>query len=102
VQDALAESAQRGQTLEKKLAKHHGGYVERARRLRAKVNEAAEFLEKTTLDTSTARTAQYAENATLQTRLEGLREEVSFVRKREREAQEVYRLRKGELESLAV
>lgn len=102
VQDALSESAQRGQTLEKKLAKHHGGYVERARRLRAKINEAAEFLEKTTLDTSTARTAQYAENAILQTRLEGLREEVSFVRKREREAQEVYRLRKGELESLAV
>ena len=100
VQDALAESAQRGQTLEKKLAKHHGGYVERGRRLRAKINEAAEFLEKTTLDTSTARTAQVAENATLQTRLEGLREEVSFVRKREREAQEVYRLRKGELESL--
>ena len=100
VQDALAESAQRGQTLEKKLAKHHGGYVERGRRLRAKINEAADFLEKTTLDTSTARTAQVAENATLQTRLEGLREEVSFVRKREREAQEVYRLRKGELEAL--
>jgi pre-mRNA-splicing factor CDC5/CEF1 len=100
VQDALAESAQRGQTLEKKLAKHHGGYVERGRRLRAKINEAAEFLEKTTLDTSTARTAQVVENATLQTRLEGLREEVSFVRKREREAQEVYRLRKGELEAL--
>lgn len=100
VQDALAESAQRGQTLEKKLAKHHGGYVERGRRLRAKISEAAEFLEKTTLDTSTARTAQVAEDATLQTRLEGLREEVSFVRKREREAQEVYRLRKGELESL--
>jgi pre-mRNA-splicing factor CDC5/CEF1 len=100
VQDALAESAQRGQTLEKKLAKHHGGYVERGRKLRAKINEAAEFLEKTTLDTSTARTAQVAENATLQTRLEGLREEVSFVRKREREAQEVYRLRKTELETL--
>jgi pre-mRNA-splicing factor CDC5/CEF1 len=32
--------------------------------------------------------------------LDGLREEVSFVRKREREAQEVYRQRKGELEAL--
>jgi pre-mRNA-splicing factor CDC5/CEF1 len=100
VQDALAESAQRGQTLEKKLAKHHGGYVERGRRLRAKINEAAEFLEKTTLDTSTARTAQVAEDATLLGRLDGLREEVSFVRKREREAQEVYRQRRGELEAL--
>jgi pre-mRNA-splicing factor CDC5/CEF1 len=33
--------------------------------------------------------------------LDGLREEVSFVRKREREAQEVYRQRRGELEALA-
>jgi pre-mRNA-splicing factor CDC5/CEF1 len=70
--------------------------------LRAKITEAAEFLEKTTLDTSTARTAQVAENAALQGRLEGLRDEVSFVRKREREAQEVYRERKMELESLRV
>jgi pre-mRNA-splicing factor CDC5/CEF1 len=58
-------------------------------------------LEKTTLDTSTARTAQVAEDATLVGRLDGLREEVSFVRKREREAQEVYRQRRGELEALA-
>jgi pre-mRNA-splicing factor CDC5/CEF1 len=101
VQDALAESAQCGRALEKKLAKHHGGYVERGRRLRAKINEAAEFLEKTTLDTSTARTAQVAEDATLVGRLDGLREEVSFVRKREREAQDVYRQRRGELEALA-
>ena len=99
-QDDLAASAQRGQALEKKLTKIHGGYVERGRRLRAKITEAAEFLEKTTLDTSTARTAQVAENAALQGRLEGLRDEVSFVRKREREAQETYRERKVELESL--
>jgi pre-mRNA-splicing factor CDC5/CEF1 len=100
VQNGLAASAQRGQALEKKLTKIHGGYVDRGRRLRAKITEAAEFLEKTTLDTSTARTAQVAENAALQGRLEGLRDEVSFVRKREREAQEVYRERKMELESL--
>lgn len=99
-QDALAASAQRGQTLEKKLAKHHGGYLERNRRLRAKISEAAEFLEKTTLETSTARTAQVAENAALQARLESARDEVSFVRRREREAQEVYRERKAELEAL--
>jgi pre-mRNA-splicing factor CDC5/CEF1 len=100
VQAALEESADRGEKLEGKLKKHHGGYVERGRRLRAKINEAAEFLEKTTLDTSTARTAQVAEDAALLGRLDGLREEVSFVRKREREAQEVYRQRKGELEAL--
>lgn len=100
-QDALAASAQRGQTLEKKLAKHHGGYLERNRRLRAKINEAADFLEKTKLDSHVARTAQVAEDATLRDRLEGLREEVSFVRRREREAQEVYRDRKTELDGLA-
>jgi pre-mRNA-splicing factor CDC5/CEF1 len=100
VQAALEESADRGEKLEGKLKKHHGGYVERGRRLRAKINEAAEFLEKTTLDTSTARTAHVAEDATLLGRLDGLREEVIYVRKREREAQEVYRQRRAELEAL--
>lgn len=99
-QDALSASASRGAALEKKLAKHHGGYLERNRRLRGKISEAADFLAKTTLETNTARTKLVAEEASLAGRLEGLREEVGFVRRREREAQEVYRERRAELEGL--
>jgi pre-mRNA-splicing factor CDC5/CEF1 len=40
---------------------------------------------------------QISEEAAIQRRLEGLRDEVNFVSKREREAQEVYR---GRLEEL--
>lgn len=74
--------------------------MERNRRLRGKISEAADFLAKTTLETNTARTKLVAEEASLAGRLEGLREEVGFVRRREREAQEVYRERRAELEGL--
>ena len=43
---------------------------------------------------------QIAEEAAVGSRLEGLREEVAFVSRREREAQEGYRAVKEELESL--
>lgn len=99
-QDGLAASAQRGGALEKRLAKLQGGYLERNRRLRGKIGEAAEFLAKLDLDRGVATTAGAAERATLAERLEGLREEVAFVRRREREAQEVFRGRREELEGL--
>jgi pre-mRNA-splicing factor CDC5/CEF1 len=47
-----------------------------------------------------ARTMQYNEELAIGRRLESLRDEVSFVSKREREAQELYRARKDELDSL--
>lgn len=100
IQDSISASASRGQALEKKLAKHHGGYIERGKKLRAKIGEAAEYLEKVRIETETARVAQVAEDATLGDRLEGLREEVGFVRRREREAQEVFRERREELAGL--
>jgi pre-mRNA-splicing factor CDC5/CEF1 len=47
------------------------------------------------------RTLQISEEAAVQRRLEGLRGEVNFVARREREAQEVYRARVEELRGLS-
>jgi len=62
--------------------------------------EASEALDKERMSLDTFRTLQVAERAALPGRLEALGEEVAFVRKRERDAQEVYRLRREELESV--
>ena len=97
IQNTVTASADRGAALEKKLAKVQGGYLERQKKLRAKISEAAEFLEKTRLEVEVGRQAQVAEEAGIGERLEGLREEVSFVRRREREAQEEFRGAKEEL-----
>lgn len=93
-------TAEKGNILEKKLSKHHGGYMARAKTLRQKIVEAADFLSRTRLDIETARTAQAAEEAGISERLEKLRTEVGLVSRLEREAQEVYRARKEELEGL--
>ena len=45
---------------------------------------------------------QVAEEAAIGSRLEGLREEVAFVSRREREAQEDYRAVKEELDGLVL
>jgi len=62
--------------------------------------EASEALDKERISLDTFRTLQIAERAALPGRLEALGEEVAFVRKRERDAQEVYRLRREELASV--
>jgi pre-mRNA-splicing factor CDC5/CEF1 len=49
----------------------------------------------------TFRTLQIGEEAAIPRRLESLRGEVEFVNRREREAQELYRARRDELESLS-
>jgi pre-mRNA-splicing factor CDC5/CEF1 len=100
VQESISSSAEKGLALEKKLAKVHGGYMERQKKLRQKVVEAAAFLEKTKLETEVSRTATMAESATLGERLERLREEVGVVGRREREAQDEYRALREELEAL--
>lgn len=100
IQDTITASAEKGAALEKKLAKVHGGYMERQKKLRAKIGEAAEFLEKTRLDVEVQRLAQVSEEASIAARLEALREEVGIVSRREREAQEEYRSRKEELDGL--
>lgn len=93
-------AAERGNKLEKKLALHLGGYQKRAKMLRQKIAEAAGALEKATNSLDSFKTLQIAEEAAISTRLEGLREEVGFISRREREAQELYRQRKEELDSL--
>lgn len=100
IQDSITTSAEKGTALEKKLAKLHGGYMARQKTLKSKIAEAAATLEKTRLESEVARYAQVAEKAEIAERMERLREEVGFVSRREREAQEVYRLRKEELEGL--
>ena len=93
--------AEKGNKIEKKLAVHLGGYQQRAKTLRSKIVEAADALEKVRISLDTFRTLQIAEEAAIPRRLEELREEVSFVSKREREAQQVYRTRREELEGLS-
>jgi pre-mRNA-splicing factor CDC5/CEF1 len=93
-------AAEKGSKLEKKLALQHGGYQKRAKMLRQKIAEAAEALEKAKNTLDSFKTLQIAEEAAISTRLEGLREEVGFISRREREAQELYRQRKDELDNL--
>ena len=100
VQTSLQTSADRSNKLEKKLNLHFGGYQQRAKTLRAKIGEAAEALGKERVALDTFRTLQVGEEAALPRRLEALREEVEVVRGRERELQEAYRGRVGEVEGL--
>lgn len=101
LQDRITISAERGAALEKKLAKHHGGYIERGKKLRQKIVDAAAYLDKLKLETGVARLALVAESAAITGRSELLRDEVALVTRREREAQETYRERKQELEALS-
>lgn len=100
-QESIIEAAERANKIEKKLAVHHAGYIKRATLLRQKITAAFAALEKSKRDLSTARTAQYNEQVAISNRLEGLRAEVQFVNRREREAQELYRKRKDELDGLS-
>jgi len=101
IQETIMADAEKGNKIEKKLALHLGGYQQRAKTLRHKIVEAAEALEKTKINLDTFRTLQVAEEAAIPRRLDSLREEVAFVSKREREGQELYRMRREELESLS-
>lgn len=102
VQDKITESAEQGNKIEKKLALHLGGYQQRAKVLRQKIVDASEALDKAKTELDSARTLQISEEAAIARRLEGLRDEVVFVSRREREAQDLYRVRKDELDSLQV
>ena len=99
-QEKIIESAEAANKIEKKLNTHHAGYMKRATLLRTKIGDAFGALEKTKVALDSVRTMQYSEQSAIGRRLESLRDEVNFVSKREREAQELYRSRKDELESL--
>ncbi|KAL3453160.1 hypothetical protein BJX65DRAFT_292912 [Aspergillus insuetus] len=100
VQASLLATAEQGNKLEKKLALHYGGYQNRAKLLRTKITEAHTALEKSKDELDAFRTLQISEEAAVSRRLEKLREDVAFVMRREREAQEQYRTRKEELDEL--
>lgn len=100
VQDSLIATAERGNKLEKKLALHYGGYQNRAKVLRNKIVEAHTALEQSRSDLDAFRTLQISEESAVSRRLEKLRDDVAFVMRREREAQEGYRTRKDELDDL--
>ena len=72
----------------------------RSKLLRQKINEAADALEQVTIEVDTAKSAQIAEQAAAERRLQKLLDEVAFVKRREREAQDAYRAAKEELDSL--
>jgi len=101
-QESIIDAAQRANKIEKRLATHHAGYMKRSALLRDKIGGAFAALEKSRNDLVTARTALYSEEDAIAKRLASLRQEVQFVNKREREAQDLYRRRKEELESLSM
>ncbi len=100
MQDSIIASAEKGTKLEKKLALHLGGYKQRAEMLRKKIGEAAEALTKANNALGGFKTLAVSEEAAIGRRLAALREEVSFVSRREREAQQLYRTHKDELDAL--
>lgn len=100
VQSTIFSDAEKGNKLESKLAVHLGGYQKRAKMLRDKIVEASEALIDERIKLDSLQTLQIAEEAALPRRLGSLQEEVAFVKKREKEAQDQYRLRVEELASM--
>ncbi|OSS49967.1 hypothetical protein B5807_06179 [Epicoccum nigrum] len=99
-QEAIISSAEKANKMEKNLAKHHGGYIQRSKVLSSKIAQAHAALQQQRIDLDSQRTMLNAEQGAIGRRLESLRAEVSHVTKREREAQELYRARKEELGGL--
>ncbi|RYP57282.1 hypothetical protein DL769_009579 [Monosporascus sp. CRB-8-3] len=100
VYESMMSTKERCEKLEKKLKLHLGGYQQRAKTLRSKLGEAAEALEKATSALKAFKTLQISEEIAIRSRREALMEEVNYISRREREAQEMYRQAKEELDSL--
>ncbi|ERT02570.1 pre-mRNA-splicing factor CDC5/CEF1 [Sporothrix schenckii 1099-18] len=100
VRDAALASAEKGAKLEKKLTVHLGGYKHRADTLRKKMTDAHSALGKAQAALNGFEILARSEDQALQRRLAGLRDEVSFISRREREAQELYQANREELLAL--
>ncbi|QPC72915.1 hypothetical protein HYE68_003667 [Fusarium pseudograminearum] len=100
VQDEIMATAEAGAKLEKKLSLHLGGYQKRQKMLRDKMGDASDALEKARVALVGFKTLAISEDVAVERRLGVLREEVGFVNRREREAQENYRKAKEELDTL--
>src|SRR5204863_199766 len=77
VQEKIMKAAEKGNELEKKLAKYQGGYLARSKLLRQKISEAADALEKVSMEVDTAKSAQIAEQAAADRRLQKLLDDVA-------------------------
>jgi len=100
VQDTIMASAEQGAKLEKKLGLHLGGYMKRQKMLADKLNGASDALDKARNALGAFNTLAISEDVAIDRRLAALREEVGFVSRREREAQEEFRKVRDELEAL--
>ncbi|KAL7921151.1 pre-mRNA splicing factor component domain-containing protein [Trichoderma austrokoningii] len=100
VQDSIMTSAEEDAKLEKKLTLHLGGYQKRQKMLKDKVSDAADALDKAKGALSGFKTLAINEDTAINRRLASLRDEVNFISRREREAQEEYQKAKEELEAL--
>ncbi|GAB0132702.1 Pre-mRNA-splicing factor cef1 [Epichloe bromicola] len=100
VQDSIMSSAEQGAKLEKKLALHLGGYQKRQKMLKEKVGNATDALEKAKNALGGFKTLAISEHVAIERRLASLRDEVMYVTRREREAQEEYRKARDELVAL--
>lgn len=100
VQDSIMTQAEEDAKLEKKLTLHLGGYQKRQKMLKDKVSDAADALDKAKVALAGFKTLAISEDVAINRRLESLRDEVNFISRREREAQEEYRKAKEELEAL--
>ena len=102
VLESVSASAEAGNKVEKKLNLHLGGYKNRAEMLKKKIREAHEALEKANNALSGFNILQISEAAAIRNRLAALRAEVGVVSTREREAQELYRRTREELQELTI
>ena len=100
VQATIAEDAEKGNKLEKRLALVNGGYQQRAKTLRQKTTEASVALEDEQIKEDSLRTLQIAEEAALLRRQEQVQKELAFINRRGKETQDLYRLRVEELDAL--
>jgi pre-mRNA-splicing factor CDC5/CEF1 len=101
--DRIDEVATQANEIEKKLNKHLGGYKNRAGLLRQKISDAFGELEEQRKILDCERTMldlEQGHDGAINRRLSSLRDEVAFITRREREAQELFRARKEELEGL--
>jgi pre-mRNA-splicing factor CDC5/CEF1 len=99
-QTNLLSSAEAGQKLEEKLNVTMRGYQVRQKTLKQKVAAAYAQIGEQRAQLDSFKTLQIGEEGALARRLERLRDEVSFVARREREAQEDYRAARDELGAL--
>lgn len=96
----ILTAAGEGNKREKKLALTHGGYQARSKTLRGKIVEAGDAFEKARIEGRVYEGAQHREGQALVERLDRLREAVTFISRREREAQDAFRPVKEELREL--